>query len=111
MYTAIQDEDEFLMSLNRFNVMASRARATLLVLVSRTCPAFWLMTAGAYRLRSRNTHSVWGAAVPVGVARRNPRSSSCQRDGVRREVPLEEGLDRPQHREQPVPARRPRPAR
>lgn len=31
----IQDEDEFLMSLNRFNVMASRARAKLIVLVSR----------------------------------------------------------------------------
>jgi DNA replication ATP-dependent helicase/nuclease Dna2 len=32
---AIQNEDEFLMSLNRFNVMASRARAKLIVLVSR----------------------------------------------------------------------------
>jgi DNA replication ATP-dependent helicase Dna2 len=32
---AIRDEDEFLMSLNRFNVMASRARAKLVVLVSR----------------------------------------------------------------------------
>lgn len=32
---AIQSEDEFLMSLNRFNVMASRARAKLIVLVSR----------------------------------------------------------------------------
>lgn len=31
----IQDEDEFLMSLNRFNVMASRARAKLILLVSR----------------------------------------------------------------------------
>ena len=32
---AIADEDEFLMSLNRFNVMASRARAKLVVLVSQ----------------------------------------------------------------------------
>ena len=32
---AIGDEDEFLMSLNRFNVMSSRARAKLIVLVSR----------------------------------------------------------------------------
>jgi DNA replication ATP-dependent helicase Dna2 len=32
---AIGDEDEFLMSMNRFNVMASRARAKLVVLVSR----------------------------------------------------------------------------
>lgn len=31
---AIQDEEEFLMSLNRFNVLASRARAKLIVLVS-----------------------------------------------------------------------------
>jgi len=31
----IADEEEFLMSLNRFNVMASRARAKLIVLVSR----------------------------------------------------------------------------
>ncbi len=30
---AIADEDEFLMSLNRFNVMASRPRAKLIVLV------------------------------------------------------------------------------
>jgi hypothetical protein len=32
---AIRDEDEFLMNLNRFNVMASRARAKLIVLVSQ----------------------------------------------------------------------------
>lgn len=32
---AIQNEDEFLMSLNRFNVMASRARAKLILFVSR----------------------------------------------------------------------------
>jgi hypothetical protein len=32
---AIRDEDEFLMSLNRFNVMASRARAKLIVLISQ----------------------------------------------------------------------------
>jgi superfamily I DNA and/or RNA helicase len=32
---AIRTEDEFLMSLNRFNVMASRARAKLVVLVSQ----------------------------------------------------------------------------
>jgi DNA replication ATP-dependent helicase Dna2 len=32
---AIADEDEFLMSLNRFNVMASRARAKLIVFVSQ----------------------------------------------------------------------------
>jgi len=32
---AIREEEEFLMSLNRFNVMASRARAKLIVLVSR----------------------------------------------------------------------------
>jgi superfamily I DNA and/or RNA helicase len=32
---AIRDEEEFLLSLNRFNVMASRARAKLIVLVSR----------------------------------------------------------------------------
>lgn len=32
---AIRDEEQFLMSLNRFNVMASRARAKLIVLVSR----------------------------------------------------------------------------
>jgi DNA replication ATP-dependent helicase Dna2 len=32
---AIHEEDEFLMSLNRFNVMASRARAKLIVLVSQ----------------------------------------------------------------------------
>lgn len=32
---AISDEAEFLLSLNRFNVMASRARAKLIVLVSR----------------------------------------------------------------------------
>jgi DNA replication ATP-dependent helicase Dna2 len=32
---AIGDEDEFLMSLKRFNVMASRARAKLIVFVSR----------------------------------------------------------------------------
>jgi hypothetical protein len=32
---AIRDEDEFLMSLNRFNVMSSRARAKLVVLVSQ----------------------------------------------------------------------------
>lgn len=32
---AIQSEDEFLLSLNRFNVMASRARAKLIVLVSQ----------------------------------------------------------------------------
>ena len=32
---AIGDEDEFLMSLNRFNVMSSRARAKLIVLISR----------------------------------------------------------------------------
>jgi len=31
----IAEEEEFLMSLNRFNVMASRARAKLIVLVSR----------------------------------------------------------------------------
>lgn len=31
----IEDEEEFLLSLNRFNVMASRARAKLIVLVSR----------------------------------------------------------------------------
>jgi DNA replication ATP-dependent helicase Dna2 len=31
----IGEEEEFLMSLNRFNVMASRARAKLIVLVSR----------------------------------------------------------------------------
>jgi DNA replication ATP-dependent helicase Dna2 len=31
----IREEDEFLMSLNRFNVMASRARAKLVVLVSQ----------------------------------------------------------------------------
>ena len=32
---AIQDEDEFLMSLNRFNVMTSRARAKLVTLVTQ----------------------------------------------------------------------------
>ena len=32
---AIRDEEAFLFSLNRFNVMASRARAKLVVLVSR----------------------------------------------------------------------------
>lgn len=32
---AIQDEDEFLMSLNRFNVMTSRARAKLVVFVTQ----------------------------------------------------------------------------
>lgn len=32
---AISDEDEFLLSLNRFNVMVSRARAKIVVLVSR----------------------------------------------------------------------------
>lgn len=32
---AIQDEDEFLMSLNRFNVMASRPRAKLITLVTQ----------------------------------------------------------------------------
>jgi superfamily I DNA and/or RNA helicase len=32
---AIRDEDEFLTSLNRFNVMASRARANLIVLVTQ----------------------------------------------------------------------------
>lgn len=32
---AIRDEDEFLLSLNRFNVMASRARAKLVVFVSQ----------------------------------------------------------------------------
>lgn len=32
---AIRDEEEFLMSLNRFNVMASRARAKFIVLVSQ----------------------------------------------------------------------------
>ena len=32
---AIFDEDEFLLSLNRFNVLASRARAKLIVLVSQ----------------------------------------------------------------------------
>ena len=32
---AISDEDEFLLSLNRFNVMASRARAKLIVFVSQ----------------------------------------------------------------------------
>jgi DNA replication ATP-dependent helicase Dna2 len=32
---AIADEDKFLLSLRRFNVMASRARAKLIVLVSR----------------------------------------------------------------------------
>jgi len=32
---AISDEDEFLLSMNRFNVMASRARAKLVVLVSQ----------------------------------------------------------------------------
>jgi hypothetical protein len=32
---AIQSEDEFLLSLNRFNVMASRARAKLIVLVTQ----------------------------------------------------------------------------
>ncbi len=32
---AIHDEDEFLLSLNRFNVMASRARAKLIVFVSQ----------------------------------------------------------------------------
>ena len=32
---AIATEDEFLMSLNRFNVMASRARAKLVVLIAR----------------------------------------------------------------------------
>lgn len=32
---AINDEDEFLMSLNRFNVMSSRARAKLIVFVSQ----------------------------------------------------------------------------
>ena len=32
---AISDEDEFLLSFNRFNVMASRARAKLIVLVSQ----------------------------------------------------------------------------
>ena len=31
----IAQEEEFLMSLNRFNVMASRARAKLIVLISR----------------------------------------------------------------------------
>jgi hypothetical protein len=31
----IRDEDEFLMSLNRFNVMVSRARAKMIVLISR----------------------------------------------------------------------------
>ena len=31
----IAEEDEFLMSLNRFNVIASRARAKLIVLVSQ----------------------------------------------------------------------------
>ena len=32
---AIQDEDEFLMSLNRFNVMTSRTRAKLITLVTQ----------------------------------------------------------------------------
>ena len=32
---AIRDEDEFLLSLNRFNVMASRARVKLVVFLSR----------------------------------------------------------------------------
>lgn len=32
---SIRDEDEFLMSLNRFNVMSSRARAKLIVIVSQ----------------------------------------------------------------------------
>jgi len=32
---AIQDEDEFLMSLNRFNVMTSRARAKLITLLTQ----------------------------------------------------------------------------
>jgi hypothetical protein len=32
---AISDEDEFLLSLNRFNVMSSRARAKLIVMVSQ----------------------------------------------------------------------------
>ena len=33
--TVSQDEDEFLMSLNRFNVMTSRARAKLITLVTQ----------------------------------------------------------------------------
>ena len=32
---AISDEDKFLLSMNRFNVMTSRARAKLVVLVSQ----------------------------------------------------------------------------
>jgi DNA replication ATP-dependent helicase Dna2 len=32
---SIRDEDEFLYNLNRFNVMASRARAKLIVLVTQ----------------------------------------------------------------------------
>ena len=32
---AIQEEDEFLMSLNRFNVMTSRARAKLITLITQ----------------------------------------------------------------------------
>ena len=47
----IAEEDEFLMSLNRFNVIASRARAKLIVLVSQDVP-------GAPRTRDRSAEGV-----------------------------------------------------
>jgi DNA replication ATP-dependent helicase Dna2 len=79
---AIADEDEFLMTLNRFNVMASRARAKLIVLVSREVIDHLssdLETLRESRLLKNYVDSFCGEARPMTLG--------FVDDGAEREVP------------------------
>ncbi len=79
---AIGDEDEFLMSLNRFNVMSSRARAKLVVLVSREVVDHFsgdLETLRESRLLKNYVDSFCRDARPVTLG--------FVEDGTEREVP------------------------
>jgi hypothetical protein len=76
---AIQDEDEFLMSLNRFNVMSSRAKAKLIVLVSRASLLENPRIVVALSTRMSSTDRVWmeqGNCIEVVESRSSSASVS-----------------------------------
>ena len=86
---AIATEDEFLMSLNRFNVMASRARAKLVVLISREVVDHLSSDAevlrGSALLKSYvDSHCRWSHAMTLGHIVGGAGGTVAMVDGVHR---------------------------
>lgn len=74
----IGGEEEFLFSLNRFNVIASRARAKLIVVLSRSMANHLPRSVDALRQSSLLKSYVGGTALPSAVARQLPRLGRCE---------------------------------